>query len=641
MPTTLEDLPFDIIAILLKIQSDANPSPQWWSKKNRSRPYSSFSSDNDFDDSTLHESNSDNNYGENDGQHTGGDGDAGVADEDANITDGSSEDQDTICDFCQEDITVCAHVYPSDMRDRTCMIVTRCFGKVLEMQSLSTKDIMNLRLTSKKLHYLLMKPWNDILETSMSGRDGIATVWMSFRGLQSFCASIANQIVGQHFSSLRINTARISRSIVTWNHCSARVFDGETRLLDDPLSWDGVKCGLRKEELGYLDTYERYVEQEWATAAGEDLRLFKEVLSRLPNLRKIYLGTVEIPQDVRVSYPSETYKSGEQCEIFTATLMTIFDALAARPIPLEELAIDRSARSSTRVQLEQAGIWALSIPSPLFANLTSSLATIKRLHLSLSTGEVVYRAPRIRWERSLAPEGFTKAQGSKTLLRFISAMPKLSSMHLVAGYESEFSLRFVRKVLRGLPQTLEELHLSNMVMSVSILAHFLNGHRHQLTELVLSRLYLVDENWNTIFRMMQKFLPRLQRVYLEQLWELHPEFSDKVFFFPPRNYWGPRVRSLGRRIYSIGSASRLRGVYRSGEWDSVIRYDGMIMDDEDRRTKAQSLQDGLQHALTQTKREAVHYGSQDVDDPLPPKVLEYAAHRFGKTVEELSAGPHQ
>lgn len=107
-------------------------------------------------------------------------------------------------------------------------------------------------------------------------------------------------------------------------------------------------------------------------------------------------------------------------------------------------------------------------------------------------------------------------------------MPKLSSLHLFAAPGDEFTLGVVRKFLRGLPTTLEELHLGNMIMSVPILAHCLNKHRHQLTELSLTKLYLVDESWMTVFRMMQAFLPHLKRAYLEQLWELHPEFSDNL-----------------------------------------------------------------------------------------------------------------
>lgn len=57
-------------------------------------------------------------------------------------------------------------------------------------------------------------------------------------------------------------------------------------------------------------------------------------------------------------------------------------------------------------------------------------------------------------------------------------MPKLSSLHLFAAPGEKFTLSFARKLLCGLPTTLEELHLSNMTMSVPILAHCLNKHRH-------------------------------------------------------------------------------------------------------------------------------------------------------------------
>lgn len=194
-------------------------------------------------------------------------------------------------------------------------------------------------------------------------------------------------------------------------------------------------------------------------------------------------------------------------------------------------------------------------------------------------------------------------------------------------------------MLRGLPDTLEELHLSNTTMAVPLVAHFLNAHRHPLTELGLSRLYLINDNWTTLFRMLQTFLPSLQRVYLEQLWELHPDFADKLFFFAPCGYVGARNGlGLGRRIYAVGAADRPRGTYFNGWWSARFRYDAMVMDDEDPRFKAQTLRGGLDYAVRWSKREAVRYGRRNVDDPLPQKVLEFAAEAFGKTVEELTAG---
>lgn len=65
----------------------------------------------------------------------------------------------------------------------------------------------------------------------------------------------------------------------------------------------------------------------------------------------------------------------------------------------------------------------------------------------------------------------------------------------------------------------------------------------------------------------------------------------------------------------------------------------MTIDDEDTRERAQSVREGLQHAVTESRREAVYYGNQDVDGPLSQKILEYAAEAFGKPVKELVPEP--
>lgn len=79
------------------------------------------------------------------------------------------------------------------------------------------------------------------------------------------------------------------------------------------------------------------------------------------------------------------FKPGEECEIRSAALTTIFTALAAQPVPLQDLVIHRESKTCHKPTSEEAGVWALSIPKPLLAQLSPSLSTIKSLHLSLST----------------------------------------------------------------------------------------------------------------------------------------------------------------------------------------------------------------------------------------------------------------
>ncbi|KAK0650754.1 hypothetical protein DIS24_g6473 [Lasiodiplodia hormozganensis] len=667
MPTKLEDLCEDVLEVIIKVESDPNPNPmQLYTEEHRidwqrcrSPSTVSFFSDGGDDSS----------------EHTGqsADGDATMADEDNISESNTSQDQvdvwalhpddswaqqpddnclqdgvptsyadywATRCYVCDKDIDECTKIYAEELHDRTSVVVSRCLGDVLRMESLSIKDILNLRLTSKMLYGKLIDAYRRILKASRVRKTGIVPVWMSYRGLRAFSGLTTNGLVAQNITSLHINVGRLNMRIVRDSLARCRSSHANSKLLDEPLSWDHVKAGLSLEELDCIDTYEKYVEQEWATAAGEDVRLLREAFSRLPNLRNIYVGKLEIPQDVR--FPTLTpdiYKPGEECEIRSAALTTIFTALAAQPVPLEDLVIHRESKSYYKPTSEEAGVWALSLPKPLLAQLSPSLSTIKHLHLSLSTGDLLHRGPKTLFKRSVAPEAFTKSHGPQALLAFLSTLPQLTSLHLVAAAQNEFSLSFVRKVLRGLPDTLEELHLSNTMMSVPLLAHFLNAHRHQLTELGLSRLYLVDDNWTTLFRMLQTFMPNLQRVYLEQLWELHPDFADKLFFFAPCGYVGARNGvGLGRRIYAVGAADRCRGTYFKGRWFALFRYDAMVMNDEDTRFKAQSLEGGLNYAIKWSKREAVRYGRRNVDDPLPQKVLEYAAEAFGKTVEKLTAG---
>ncbi|KAB2576185.1 hypothetical protein DBV05_g5160 [Lasiodiplodia theobromae] len=626
MPTTLEDLCEDVLEIVIRVQSDPDEK-QLYSEEERinrlKHPSSpSLSSNNDAPESNVEQEQA-----------------SGLEFSQGNVEHQAGSTIDTgICYVCGKDINDCLRVESVRETDHKCLRVWRCRGNIAFLRSLTVTDIMSLRRTSKKLHAKLTNAYLRLLKTSYLGRTGIAKVWLSYPGLQSLCASTASGLITDTISSLYVKVGHISAIYVRERLRKCKGYGSNPKALEDPVNWGQVKTRLSSDERKYMYVYKRYMEQERARATGENVRLLEKILGRLPNLRKIYVGNFGFPPQISSSRLGR-FKPGEECEMRSAALRTVFDALASRPVPLEAFGVSRTSHYCA--PYDEVGIWSLNLPEPLFTKLAGSLSTIKHLHLSLTTGEFAQLGykNKVIFKRNLAPEGFTKDQGPRMILDFISAMPKLSSLHLFAATGDEFTLGFVRKLLRGLPTTLEELHLGNMIMSVSILAHFLNKHRHQLTELSLTKLYLVDESWTTVFRMMQTFLPHLQRAYLEQLWELHPEFSDKLFFFIPCRYVGAYNDFLGRRIYTVGRGGRSNGVYWCGKWEAHFRYDAMTMDDEDTRERAQSVREGLQHAVTESRREAVYYGNQDVDGPLSQKVLEYAAEAFGKTVKEIVPGP--
>ncbi|KKY20213.1 hypothetical protein UCDDS831_g05014 [Diplodia seriata] len=259
---------------------------------------------------------------------------------------------------------------------------------------------------------------------------------------------------------------------------------------------------------------------------------------------------------------------GSLCEDVLETICENLCDPEEHPAELEELAIHRE--EGPWLTSDEAGIWALDIPEPIFTKLSRTLATVQRLHLTLSTGDFLHHGPNSTFKRNLAPAGFTKERGPRILLRFLSAMPLLSSLHLAAATHSEFSTSFARKVLRGLPATLSEIHLANMLVSGPILAHFLNAHRRALASVGLTRLHLTgDASWTGIFRMLDVYLPRLRSVHLEQLWELQPDFADKVVFYVGTGNAGASDGPFGRRVYANANAEQAveqRGVFVEGVW---------------------------------------------------------------------------
>ncbi|KAL1619223.1 hypothetical protein SLS54_006815 [Diplodia seriata] len=480
-------------------------------------------------------------------------------------------------------------------------------------ENLCIRDIMSLKSTNKATSERLFDVFRRIFENSPLGRTGIAQMSTSYHGLQMFHASPEMDTMLGSISSPRINIGRLTMSAVRSSLADCRFAHVDEQLLNNPLSWDGVESGLAQEELVYIDTLDKFTQQEWATAIGEDSRLLNGVVARLTGLRKVYIGKFELPPDVYANHNFfPLYKPGAGCELHSAALTQLFNALAERPIPvprdpeehpaeLEELAIHRE--EGPWLTSDEAGIWALDIPEPIFTKLSRSLATVQRLHLTLSTGDFLHHGPNSTFKRNLAPAGFTKERGPRILLRFLSAMPLLSSLHLAAATNSEFSTSFARKVLRGLPATLSEIHLANMLVSGPVLAHFLNAHRRALASVGLSRLHLTgDASWTGIFRMLDVYLPRLRSVHLEQLWELQPDFADKVVFYVGTGNGAASDGPFGRRVYANAYADQAveqRGVFVEGEWrPAAFRYDALEADDNDEAWGAVgSVRRGLGRAL--------------------------------------------
>lgn len=549
---------------------------------------------------------------------------------DDSASDTTNGSYDEICYACGQSIYDCIQYEDlSYYGDRRVVVVNRCRGAILYKKSLSRKDILNLRITNRSLSNRLIEWFRRDLPGCRAIRTGELSVSPDYRHLQGIATSCTRQIIASHITTLEFKVGPITQQSIRRARNVCETVGDHGKLFLEPLNSDWLQRfwnqaqTLTSEvlEQQYVKLSNQYVEQEWAAAVGDDVKPLARIFSHLPNLREIRMGPV-----------TSAFKQAESCEIRRKAFETVIKALALHPIPIQGLVAHSAEYWPSD---EEMGIWALDIPQPMFTVLNSSFATLKKVHLSLSTGNYLHMGPNTTIKRNIAPVGFTMEKAQKTLLHFLSAMPLLESLHLLAAADNDVSLSFIRKILRGLPNAIKVLHLSSMFMSVPILSNFFDAHRHQLTEIGLTRLCLTDESWMPVVRMMNVYLPQLNAVYLEQLWELHPGFSDKLFFFPPRGYYGACNGSLGRRIYTIGRGRRRPGHYVEGWWVPDYRCDAMIMRDGSTHGMVQGVRNGLTRTIRGGFREAVQYGSRRVDDPLPQKVLDHICEKFGLDREEI------
>lgn len=542
---------------------------------------------------------------------------------------------------------------------------------------------LSLRLTCKSLLRNLIEWFRKQFPKCRLARIGEVHVRMTYRGLYSLWLTTTSELIAAHIKVLRIDVGHFTPE-------GLRGFLAHTDLVEyfsflrqfylKELKHEQVLGSLRDRpreisdehfEEQYSKYWDEWLNQAWMTETGEDWWLLTEIFSRLPNLSEIYIvgwqnpfpvpwalahyedtftrrsyGTKSMEKDPwiekgglsRVKYPKHEPMYG--CVTRAAVLGNLFEALAAHPKQLTKIVMCEG--SVPKPTNEEAGIWALDLPDALFTKLSASLAHLKSVHLSLSDGA------------HTAPSGFSEPQASKALVRFLSATPLLASFHFAAAAETLFSATFTDQILHALPHTLNAIHLHNVLLTVASTCAFLSAHRHALTSLGLTRAYLTNESWTPAFRFAALRLPHLRTVHFEQLWELHPAFADKLFFRSPfDSSQAARTQDgvFGRRFYARRDRSHddvacwegVRGHFDvGGEWVPVDRYDAAFVE-EGAKSRwwpiARGVEEGLRVAVRDGMREAVVYGSEDVDDPLSERVVEHACLAFGKEREEFEVQP--
>ncbi|KAL1633387.1 hypothetical protein SLS58_011111 [Diplodia intermedia] len=340
-------------------------------------------------------------------------------------------------------------------------------------------------------------------------------------------------------------------------------------------------------QLRYLKYRMEHAEQQRMRAAGEETKLFNEAFDRLDKLEDLFLGSWCIPlleddkqltEWVPVDHPLNymfrpntpahkrlvvsnqksqlPHKQGYGCRMRTELLERVFNLLASKPRQLKTLVVQNNAADLDPTNAlkhpsnEEAGLWAFCLPQTTFESLKPSLAHLRKVHLTLSSGEyteecIVFSEEGTEDTMHVGPAGYTAKQGTEALVRFLSAMPMLETFQLAAASETLFTDDFISAALDALPPTITKVHLYDFVASVSTLCIFMANHSDSVREINFSRAYLVDESWDPVFKMMDA-LPALERLCFEKLWELHAEFADKLVFQPG---WPARIDVFGERIY--------------------------------------------------------------------------------------------
>ncbi|KAL1619216.1 hypothetical protein SLS54_006808 [Diplodia seriata] len=554
--------------------------------------------------------------------------------------------EDHVCnDSCvRSDVLVIGRGRPT----RTRTTVRDCYGALYTKETMSLGDILNLRLTCKRVARSLERWYEFEFPKSRVHRTGHAEMSVVAADMRYFHASSTSWIVAHAIKSLHVNVGRFTTL-------------DPNRPTMEPLTWaEDVK--------NYRDFF----------SVGDGLRLLCDALTRLPNLEAIYVGKWKAPRILDgepewyegdqtrrwkghygpdPAYNAELWGAGR--ELRASAIRSVLTALALTQKPIKKLVIHSGSLSPNR---EEAGIWGFDALTQV--SLGPCLQTLKSIHLTISLGQDKYKlAPSALPAGHTPPASHTEHASLQMLVQLINAAPQLESFHLAASGDNVFPEPLTARVLDALPATLSDLHLYNALTSVPALCRFLSSHRRALASLGLTRCFLTDESWTPVFRMLETHTAPasvLHTVHIEQLWELHPDFADKLFFYQRRlrllnlagtahhQYTGTASTHpvLGRRVHEMRQREAGAGAFDAdGKWHRRrFRHDAMAMAREpDVGTPGalvHEVRGGLRYAVRCGLRETFAYGGNAAgvatavrrDDVLPKVVVEHACEVFGRVL---------
>ncbi|KAL0260079.1 hypothetical protein SLS55_005824 [Diplodia seriata] len=422
---------------------------------------------------------------------------------------------------------------------------------------------------------------------------------------------------------------------------------------DESGVWD---VPLPERIVGYVremfrEKEEEGLEEDWASDWGYEEgsippRLFTQAFSRLPALKEIIIGDWSLGHhDTHGSRPSgymlphaETFG----CSVRTAALRNLLENLAQHPkAALGKLVVQQDFpdhRSGFDLSDEEAGIWALDLPSPVLSALALSTTNLTTLHLALSDGTFIHGCGgadycRTTTTTSIAPAASAPDAAQRALAAFISACPHVQIFSLAAAKNTFFPPPFLGALLAALPAGLTGIHLHNVLAASMDLSKFFWERRGSLRAVGLSRVYLDvvgeesrSDSWTPLFKLIKDHLLGLEEVYLEQLWELGAaESSCKKLCFAavPDGVVGRAGTFVEGRFVP------------GGRYDSLTSYSGEAepFDDglgRDQGWEAESVQECLAKAIWGAESEE---GGRVWDVPLPERIVEYLRDLAGEKDE--------
>ncbi|KKY20214.1 hypothetical protein UCDDS831_g05015 [Diplodia seriata] len=316
------------------------------------------------------------------------------------------------------------------------------------------------------------------------------------------------------------------------------------------------------------------------------------------------------------------------CSVRTAALRNLLENLAQHPkAALEKLVVQQNTpdhRSSFDLSDEEAGIWALDLPSPVLSALALSTTNLTTLHLALSDGTFIPDGRTTTSTMALAGSALGSAQ--RALLSFVSACPAIQTFSLAAAKNTFFPASFIGAVLAALPAALRGIHMHNVLATSMDLSKFFWARRGALRAVGLSRVYLdvgLGE-WTPLFKLVKDHLLGLEEVHLEQLWELElgaaESFCKKLCFAAVPDGVVGRAGTFVEGRFVPG-----------GRYDSLTSYSGEAERfDDGLGREAESVQECLAKAIWGAEREE---GGRVWDVPLPERIVEYLRELAGEKDE--------